>query len=226
MSESDPADAGTDGYAFPGLPVPAARPGTSVLVSGPTHAGARALTLRLLAGPRTEGALVITTNARASRVVDDCRAAGMRVSTDRTGVVDCVDEDADADGVPARVVTVAGPADLTGIGMRYSKLYQDFHDGGIERVRTGVCSVSTLLSFSDLRTVSRFVHTLIGRIDSVDGFGAFLIDPDSHDERTVGTVAQFCDGRIDVREGDDGPELRSRGLADEFDGWRPFDPRP
>jgi hypothetical protein len=214
----------TDDYEFRNLPVPPIRAGTSVLLAGPTHAGTRRLAFRLLAGPSDEGAIVITTNSRASRVIDDCRASGMNVARDRTGVVDCVDDEED-DSVPARVLTVSGPADLTGIGMRYSKLYQGFYEEGTARVRTGICSVSTLLSFSDLRTVSRFVHTVIGRIDSVDGFGVFLIDPETQDERTVSTVGQFCGGRIEVREGDDGPELRTRGLTRGDGQWTPFDPR-
>lgn len=214
----------TDDYEFRNLPVPPIRAGTSVLLTGPTHAGTRQLAFRLLAGPPNEGAIVITTNSRASRVIDDCRASGMDVAPDRIGVVDCVDDEDSS--VPARVLTVSGPADLTGIGMRYSKLYQEFYEGNIDRVRTGVCSVSTLLSFSDLRTVSRFVHTVVGRIDSVDGFGVFLIDPDTQDERTVSTVGQFCGGRIEVRDGDDGPELRTRGLTQGSGEWTPFDPRP
>ncbi|WP_338737756.1 DUF7504 family protein [Haloplanus salilacus] len=214
-----------DDYEFRDLPVPPIRAGTSVLLTGPTHAGTRQLAFRLLAGSPDEGTIVITTNSRASRVIDDCRASGMTATPDRTGVVDCVDDGED-DSVAARVLTVSGPADLTGIGMRYSKLYQGFYEGGTDRVRTGVCSVSTLLSFSDLRTVSRFVHTVIGRIDSVDGFGVLFLDPETQDERTVSTVGQFCGGRIEVREGDDGPELRTRGLARGDGEWTPFDPRP
>ncbi|MCG1002462.1 hypothetical protein LQ368_03270 [Halobacterium noricense] len=66
--------------------------------------------------------------------------------------------------------------------MRYSDVYRTFREAGIERVRTGLFSVSTLLSFGDLKTVSRFVHTLVGRIDAVDGIGVFCIDPGMHDE--------------------------------------------
>lgn len=215
----------TDAYGFPNLPVPEIRAGTSVLLTGPTHAGTRQLAFRLLAGPDNEGAIVITTNSRASRVIEDCQAVGVTVARDRTAVVDCVDDEGD-DSIPARVLAVSGPADLTGIGMRYSKLYQEFYEGDVDRVRTGVCSVSTLLSFSDLRTVSRFVHTVVGRIDSVDGFGVFLIDPETQDERTVSTVGQFCGGRIEVRDGDGGAELRTRGLAGGGDDWEPFDPYP
>ena len=213
-----------DAYAFDGLPLGGVRPGTTVLVSGPSHVGTRELGLRLLAGPAGEGAIIVTTNRRASRIAADCERVGIQVGPNQTAILDCVGDD---DGsVPARVIAVSGPNDLTGIGMRYSNVYQQFHREDVDRVRTGLSSVSTLLTFSDLRTVSRFVHTLVGRIDTVDGFGAFTIDPTTQDELTVNTIAQFCDGRIEVREGDDGAEFRARGLPDQPRDWTPFEPIP
>lgn len=211
----------SDDYAFTELPLDGIRPGTSVLVSGPTHDGARNLGMRMLAGPSDEGAIIVTTNQRASRIADDCRRFGIDVRDDRTAILDCVGDD-DSD-VPARVLPVSGPSDLTGIGMRFSDVYREFKDTDIDRVRTGLCSVSTLLSFGDLRTVSRFVHTLVGRIDKVDGLGVFVVDPTGHDERAINTLAQFCSGRIEVRDHDGTPELRTRGLSGQPREWTPFD---
>ena len=118
---------------------------------------------------------------------------------------------------------MTGPGDLTGIGMRYSKLVEELHRDGVERVRTSVVSVSTLLSFSDVQTVSRFVHTLVSRIGSIDGLGVLLIDPDAVDERVLSNVAQFCDARVDVRERDDAPEMRVRGLPEQSREWAEID---
>lgn len=211
----------TDAYRFERLPLADVREGTTVLVTGPRHDGARELGLGMLAGSPGEGAIVVTTNQRASRIADDCARIGIELADDRSAILDCVgDEDAD---VPARVLPVSGPADLTGIGMRFSDVYVDFKGGGIERVRTGLFSLSTLLSFGDLRTVSRFVHTLVGRIDGVDGLGVFRIDPASHDDRAVRTLAQFCSGRIEVRDRDGDRELRTHGLPDQPDGWTRFE---
>jgi len=208
-------------YAFDRLPLSGIRPGTTVLLTGSPHEGARDLGLQLLGGPIGEGAIVVTTNKRAQRITEDCDRIGIQVSDDRTAILDCVgDEDAN---VPARVLPLSGPSDLTGIGMRFSDVYVDFRGNDIERVRTGLFSLSTLLSFGDLRTVSRFVHTLVGRIDSVDGLGVFLIDPQSHDDRAIRTLSQFCDGRIDVRETDGVPELKASGLPNQPTGWLSFD---
>lgn len=212
----------TDDYEFADLPLSGIRAGTTVLVAGPFHAGARRLGLQMLGGPRDEGAIVVTTNQRAERIVEEFSRSGVEVARDSAAIIDCVG-DPDAE-LPARLVTVSGPADLTGIGMRFSDVYTDFRRNGIDRVRTGLCSVSTLLTFSDLKTVSRFVHTLVGRVGQVDGLGVLLIDPSNHDERAVSTLSQFCDGRIDVRaDENDRPELRARGLSDQPRGWQSFE---
>lgn len=211
-------------YEFEGLPLADIRPGTSVLLAGPAHAGTRELGLRMLAGGAGEGAIAVTTNQRAERLVEDCERFDVDVGTDRTAILDCVGECDQS--VPARILPVSGPSDLTGISMRYSDVYREFANADRDRVRTGLYSVSTLLSFGDLRAVSRFVHTLVGRIDGVDGVGILLVDPTTHDRSTVNTLAQFCAGRIEVREAESGPELRATGLPDHSRDWTRFDPAP
>lgn len=209
-------------YEFDNLPLEGIRRGTTVLVSGPSHVGTRDLSIRMLVGKEDEASIIITTNQRARRIADDCERVGLTLTDTSTAILDCVgDEDG---GVPTRVLPVSGPSDLTGIGMRYSDVYRGFQQYDIGRVRTGLFSLSMLLSFGELKPVCRFAHTLVGRIDSVDGFGVLLIDPTIHDEQTISTFSQFCAGRIEVRDGEDGPELRARGLPDQPRDWQPFSP--
>ena len=215
---SDSLAAGS--YEITGLPVDEIDPGRTVIVAGPTHGGARTAALRLLAGPPDEGVIVITTNERAPRMAEDCQRAGIALDRENVAIIDCVG-DAES-GIPTRLFTVPDPSDLTGIGMRFSDVYSQFDIEGIVRVRTGLLSLSTLLTLGDLPRISRFVHTLTGRIDSVGGLGVLFVDPSNHDERAVNTVAQFCSGRIDVREGEAGPELRVGGLGGDRQ-WRPFE---
>lgn len=211
----------TDAYEFPDLPLNPIRSGTTVLVAGPSHAGARTLGLKMLAGSGDEGTTIVTTNQRAVRIVDDCEQVGIEVRSDNSAIIDCVgDEDA---SVPARLLEVSSPSDLTGIGMRFSDVATQFKREGVDRIRTGIFSLSTLLTLGDLKTVSRFVHTLVGRIDVIDGFGVLLIDPSNHDDRAIGTLSQFCTGRIDVRRNEGGAELRAGGLNEQPRGWTPLE---
>ena len=207
-------------YAFDDLPVNPIDAGRVVLVAGQAMTGARDLARRLsLAGVECgEGALVVSTTGDGQRILDDCRRHYGEYAS-RVGVVSCVGDYGDDAPDDARLACVSSPGDLTGIGIEYSGLYQTLHDDGADGVRTTLDSISTLLAYSDLQTVSRFVHTLGGRVKTADGLGAFVIDPSTHDERAVNTISHFCDGRIDVREGDDGRQLRVRGLPDQPRDW-------
>ncbi|WP_276259422.1 RAD55 family ATPase [Haloglomus litoreum] len=220
-------DGEMDPYDFDGLPLAPIPAGRNVLVTGPPHVGARDLVLRMVAGSLDddEAAVLITTDTDAGGLIENCRRCGSDPATDDIGVVDCGGTDTGGTR-PTRLETVAGPDDLTGIGMRYSKLCADFDADGVDRIRMGVASVSTLLSFGDVQRTSRFVHTLAGRNASIGGLGVFLLDPETQDERTVRTIAHFCDGRIQVRRGEDGDagaELRVQGIAGPRE-WTPFDP--
>lgn len=212
----------TDGeqYGFGSLPLDPVRPGTTLLLSGSAYDGARELAYRLLAGD-DDAALFVTLETSAKRLLNRVRDATGSVPT-RVGVVDCVGDRERVDG--ASVHPVSRPDDLTGIGIRYSSLYQRFAAEGARRVRTGFHTVSTLYTYADYRPASRFVHTVAGRVETVDGLGVFVADPGALDERTLTTVGNFCDGRIDVRDEGDGPELRVRGLPDQSRDWRPFEP--
>jgi KaiC/GvpD/RAD55 family RecA-like ATPase len=223
--DGDDESRGTDPYEFEDLPLEAIPAGRNVLVAGPPHVGTRELVLRMVTGSLApdERGILVTTDTDGDGLLENCRRCGALPRVEDVGLVDCVG----GDGVPTDAgqrLTVSGPDDLTGIGMRYSKLCAEFDNQGVERIRMGVASVSTLLSFGDVQRTSRFVHTLAGRNASLGGLGVFLLDPETQDERTVRTIAHFCDGRIQVRDGDDGPELRVRGVPGPRE-WTGFDSR-
>lgn len=207
------------------VPLDDIEPGTNLLVAGPSMGGVRRLALRLVTdgNDRGEGMLAVTTTKSGEKVRDECKRLCGSLDRSRFGIVDCVSQQQGSRRTPEYVETVSSPGDLTGIGIEFSGLYQRVHRNGNERVRAGLFSLSTLLMYAEFRTVSRFVHTLTGRISATDGLGVFLVDPTTHDERVVNTIAQLCDARIDVRESDGGgPELRVRGLPDQPNGWTTF----
>jgi len=212
----------TEPYRFPDLPIEPIDAGSTVMVLGPAHSGARRLALRLSAAQAGEGTITITTNARAERVVAKFRQAGLNTDESAIAFVDCVGNDETVEGLP--VVCVSSPDDLTGIGMQFSKLYRDRYTSGTRRMRTTLYSLSTLLTLTDLKPASRFLHVMAGRIDNADGLGVMLVDPRVHDDRTLGTISQFCDGRVEVEERDGKPHLRTRGLDGQPREWVPFEP--
>ncbi|ACV47545.1 MULTISPECIES: DUF7504 family protein [Halomicrobium] len=205
-------------YGFEGVPLEPVPAGTNLLVTGPSLGGLRQLSLSLLSGPADEGVLLVTADVSASEVVADFEAVGGDADPGKMCLVDCTHE---SDGTESdRVHGVATPADLTGIGMSLSALYEQLYDDGLQRVRVGVYTLGPLLVYADdVRPVYRFLHTVAGRVRAADGLGVCAVDPAAHDERTIRSVAQAFDGRVELREGDAGHQLRVRGLSGQPGGW-------
>ena len=189
-------------------------PGTSLLVTGPPLTGKRALAMDVLAeGTKTgEAAIVVTTKDGATRVLDDYRD---RVEIDGrpVAVIDCVTRQQGIDEVrdDDRVKYTSSPVDMTGVGIKLSETLESFYsDHGVERTRVMVHSLSTLLMYSDLQTVFRFLHVFTGRVQSVDGVGLFCIDSSAHDDQTMNTLTQLFDGIVTTAE-DAEPTVRLPG---------------
>lgn len=201
--------------------------GTNVMVSGPAFGPAEDFA-RLMVTAGTDyddGMLFISTNKTAKKFLGDCQRTRPNFDASRVGVIDCSGQEMLRLDSSAQIKYVSTQGDLTGIGMKFSALYQSIYEhlshGGI---RTGLISLSSLTMYVDFRKLFRFTQTLSSRIDSAGGLGVFLIDPTAHDDQTISTLQQAVDGEISVREtdGDADGEVRVRGLRDQPDGWQPF----
>jgi KaiC/GvpD/RAD55 family RecA-like ATPase len=185
--------------------------GSNLLVTGPPLTGKRALAIDVLADGVGDGngAIIVTTKDGADRVLEEFATridyegrpvAVVDTVTRQQGVGDVHDSD--------RIKYTSSPVDMTGIGIKLSEFLQAFYqDRNIRRNRIAVHSLSTLLMYSDLQTVFRFLHVFTGRVQSVDGLGLFAIDDSAHDEQTMNTLKQLFDGIVRTRE-DGPPEIR------------------
>jgi len=211
----------TDGYEFSDLPLSPIDRGTNVLVTGPALGGIREVVLQMLASgdPDREGRILLTTDKNGTETLADIERIGGRLNPDRLGIIDAAHESSpDCEGV---VRTVETPADLTGMGMEFSVLYQKLDEYGIDRVRTGLCTLSPVIVYAeDLKPVFRFLHTMTGRIRTAGGLGVFAIDPETQDEQALSSIMQAFDARIEVRPTGDTVELCVRGLHDQRSDWR------
>jgi KaiC/GvpD/RAD55 family RecA-like ATPase len=179
-------------------------PGTNLLFAGPPLTGKRSLVMDILAeGTRQgEAAIVVTTKDGAERVLDDYRDR-VGIEGRPVAVVDCVTRQQGVGEVrdDDRIKYASSPVDMTGIGIKLSEFLELFYqDRGVEQTRVALHSLSTLLMYSDLQTVFRFLHVFTGRIQSVDGLGLFSIDSTAHDDQTMNTLKQLFDGIVTTAE--------------------------
>jgi len=198
-------------------------PGTSVLVSGPAMTGKERFATSLLkAGARNgEGAVVVTTNDQASDVVAEFRADVPDLGDSQLGVVDCRGDGGDGGRIDgAYVHHVSSPGDLTGIGIGITKALEGLHKSGYERGRLALVSLSTMLTYTDKKTVFKFCHVLSSRLDAADYVGVFTIDSGAHDEQTIQVIKQAFDGLVEIRDVEGGREARVMGLSDEPTDWQ------
>ncbi len=198
-------------------------PGTNLLVAGPPMTGKRNLALDVLAqGGRTDdGAIIVTTKDSGEHVLSEYES---RLDTSLpVGVIDCVSKQQGMNHRRAdRVAFASSPVDMTGIGIKLSKFLQEFYDLGTRANRIAFDSLSTLLMYSNLQTVFRFLHVFTGRVQSAEALGLFIIDSTAHDGKTMSTLRQLFDGEIEVREADGNEsEIRLKGVGSTF-GWQPL----
>jgi KaiC/GvpD/RAD55 family RecA-like ATPase len=185
--------------------------GTNILLSGPPLTGKRTLGFDILADglERGEGAVVVSTKDSADRVIKqfDTRLDG---DTDNFAVIDCVTKQQGISDIKddELVKYASSPVDMTGIGIKFSEVLEEFYrTRNIEQNRVMLHSLSTLLMYSDLQTVFRFLHVFTGRVQSIDGLGLFSIDSTAHDDQTMNTLKQLFDGIITTHEDGD-PTVR------------------
>ena len=199
--------------------------GTNVLITGPPMVGKRELAFRLLAvgHQEGEGVLCVTTSASAASMLDEFERQVPTLDRDRVAIVDCSGGDSQQAIRDIATERVASPGDLTGISIGTAKLLQRFSKQNVSEVRHGLVSISTLIQYLDLQTVFKFLHIYTSRIEDTGGLGVFTMDGDSHDPKTTNTVTSEFDCVIELRETENGREVRVKGLPGASRSWHAFD---
>jgi KaiC/GvpD/RAD55 family RecA-like ATPase len=182
--------------------------GSIILLSGSPLSGISTITkyISLDALERNEAIIYITTKDTGEKVQ---RWFSERTSTDGLGIVDCISKSLRLETNiedTEKVKYVSSAVDLTGISVKYSALLEQFWN--IEKykdIRIIIDSLSTLLMYSHVQTVFRFLHILTGRIRKIEGYGIFTLDKSPEIVETesinhlIDTVAIIEDNKIFFR---------------------------
>jgi len=203
------------------------RPGSNILVSGPAMSGKEDLALSVLAdgAERGQGSLVVTTGDRAENVLEDFLDRAPEADESTVSVVDCRGDGSrrgEATASGSYAYHVSSPGDLTGIGIGITECLEYLHNNGAESGRFALTSLSTMLTYTDRKTVFKFCHVLSSRFDSAGYLGLFTIDSSAHDDQTLQVIKQAFDGMIEIRENEGRREARVLGLAGQPTDWREF----
>lgn len=198
--------------------------GTNILVSGPAMSGKDSFVFSVLSEgiENGNGTIYVTTKDSGQEVINDFENSIPEVDMERFGVVDCVSRSQGMGDTEEtnNIMMTSSPNDMTGIGIKVSAFLEEYwKEKGIKNNRIALNSISTLLMYSDLQTVFRFLHVFTGRVKSVDALGMYIIDSEMHDQQAYSTLKQLFDSVVEVRQGDSGNELRVTGLSSNPTDW-------
>jgi hypothetical protein len=104
-----------------------------------------------------------------------------------------------------RIKRVAGPMDLTGMGVRATQFLEESRGSN---VRLCISSLSTLLMYSSLQAVFRFMHVLTARVSVTGALCACVVEEGMHDPQTVSALKPMFGAVIEVKIENDMQWLR------------------
>jgi len=205
-------------------PVP---PGTNILIIGPPMCSKDSVIMRMAthAFLNEEALIFVNTNIPGEKLLELLRTVD-GFDEERIGIVDCISRSLGVMTPETDIVQMASsPVDLTGIGVRISKYFEQFYmRKGIKKIRLIMDSLSTILMYSNIKTVYRFLHVFTGRIRSADALGIFGIESGMHDEQTLSTLKQLFDGVIEFKLVEGEKEyIRAVGLTPKPTDWITLD---
>jgi hypothetical protein len=204
--------------------------GSNFLVLAPPMSFAEDLAFTLTKPVIGEYAVILSTNDRASEVIDAFKVMG--VDKRYVGTIDAITKSS-TPGITDtnRLMFVASPTDLTGIGIKFSKMVELIFDGEFSDGETGlfpppvrfcVNSLSTLLMYRKLEVLYQFLHVLTSKLKKIDGVGFYLLNKESFDDKTISLIKQLMTGVIEVKVEQNTHYMRVLGIRGVSSEWLKF----
>ncbi len=138
----------------------------------------------------------------------------------RVGIIDCVTRALGVNAADtASVRHISSPVDLTGVGVRVSQFADEFGHAEADGYRLCIDSLSTMLMYSSLPTVYRFMHMIAGRVAMQRNLGVYVVDEDMHDAQTIATLKQLFNAVLQVKNNGDHTFVRASGLTSRPTSW-------
>ncbi|MEM2934095.1 MAG: ATPase domain-containing protein [Methanocellales archaeon] len=201
------------------------KPGSNILLIGPPMCGKNVILNNILyAGlENNEAAILVSTGETGESVIEWFEQNGLSIEKhkERFGIVDCMSKTLGLSVSDTPLIKRASsPVDLTGIGVKISQFLEEFWmKKGIRSTRLCVNSLSTILMYSNLQTVFRFLHVFTGRIKSANALGVYIIGEGMHEEQAIATLKQLFNGVLEIKMKNDFYYLRGFGFGTRPTNW-------
>lgn len=200
------------------------RKGSNIMLIGPPMSGKEAiLNFIMYHGAVVNGNAIVTVTTResASHILEWFKERKMDLPMSRIGLIDCVTKTLGGTAVENESIKIASsPVDLTGIGVKISQFFEEFSmKKNIQKMQLHINSLSTILMYSNIQTVFRFLHVFTGRIKAAGALGIYVIESGMHDEQAVATLKQLFDGMIEIKSEEDKNFIRVVSTSQKPTPW-------
>lgn len=192
--------------------------GSNILLIGPSMIGREAILRNIMyygATKNENGIITVTTRESATYFLEWFTKNGLTLPLSRIGIVDCVTKIEGGIALENENIKIANsPADLTGIGIRISQFFEELLlKKNLLQIQLHVDSLSTILMYSNIGTVFKFLHVLTCRIKSNGGLGIYVVESGMHGEQTMAILKHLFDGIIEIKSENDRNFIKVVGFS-------------
>lgn len=200
------------------------RKGSNIMLIGPPMSGKEVILNHILyhgAAENENAVITVTTRESAAHILEWFQQYKLELPMSRIGIVDCVTKTLGGTTVENENIKIASsPVDLTGIGVKISQFFEEFFmKKNTQKIQLHINSLSTILMYSNIQTVFRFLHVFTGRIKAAGALGIYVIESGMHNEQAIATLKQLFDAMIEIKSENDKNLIRVVGISSKPTPW-------
>lgn len=199
--------------------------GTNVMLLGPPASGKDVILNNIMYSSlsNNEGIILVSTKASGEDVFRWFEEAGLDIGPykGRIGIIDCVSKVVGMGlGDTDTIKRASSPVNLTGISVGITNLFEDFWmKGGVRQIRLCVDSLSTLLMYTNLQAIFRFLHVHTRRVKAAGALGTYVVEDGMHDAQTMVSLQQLFDATIKLENEGGVAYMQAIGLTPKPTKW-------
>lgn len=195
------------GYPDIGIEVP---PGTNLLLLGDLFSGKDIFSKEFIKEglDNGEACIFVSTNDPVVETVEDFKDYDLEF----LGIINCISTRSDLPNditYADQLRFVSSPTDLTMIMAFINEFLDIFRGKDVPGIRIVFDSISTLLMYSNLKTIFKFLHVLTNTVKSRNAVLLMTMEEGVHDKIEISSLERLNQGLITMAEG----ELEFNGFS-------------
>jgi KaiC/GvpD/RAD55 family RecA-like ATPase len=201
--------------------------GANLMMLGPPLTGKHLLVRHIICHTIKNGntAILVSTRDPGEDITEWFSQYLNKEELTHMGIVDCVTKSLGKSAQDTENIKYASsPVDLTGIGVKISQFFEQFiRKKQIQKTVLCIDSVSTILMYTNIQTLFRFLHVFSGRVKIAGGIGLYIVDEGMHSEKDINTLKQLFSGLIEIKTENEENHLRVTGLTPKPTPWLKYE---